>query len=114
MATRFTFNKIVTTSTSNFDSLSQLIEQRGLKNISHYTTSTLIYPTAEQINRLVIQQHTWKGGDKFWKLSATYYGDPKYWWIIAWYNRKPIEATINVGDIIEIPQPLSDLLGFIT
>jgi LysM repeat protein len=76
------------------------------KNLYH------IY-TVQQQQTLNFINHTWKAGDKYWKLSSTYYGSPKYWWIIAWYNKKPIEASLAVGDTLQIPQPLGDLLGMI-
>ena len=112
MATRYSGNVLKSTSTDN-TSLKQVIESRGRKFIDHYSTANLIYPTVEQIQMLSFTNHIWKAGDKYWKLSSTYYGDPKYWWIIAWYNKKPIEASLNVGDTLQIPQPLGDLLGMI-
>jgi len=112
MATRYSGNSLLTTSTDN-NSLKDVIESRARKFIDHYSTANLIYPTVEQIQTLNFINHTWKAGDKYWKLSSTYYGSPKYWWIIAWYNKKPIEASLAVGDTLQIPQPLGDLLGMI-
>lgn len=112
MATRYSGNALTSTSTDN-NSLKEVIESRGRKFIDHYSTANLVYPTVEQIQTLNFINHTWKAGDKYWKLSSTYYGSPKYWWIIAWYNKKPIEASLNVGDTLQIPQPLGDLLGMI-
>jgi len=110
MATRYTNSQLLTTSTDD-TSLKEVIENRGLKTVQHYNTANLRYPTTEEINSFVIVKHTWKSSDKFWKLSSTYYGDPKYWWVIAWFNQKPIEALVNVGDVLSIPQPIGDVLG---
>ena len=112
MATRYT-NSSVLISTTDEAGLKDIIDRRGLKSVSHYNTANLKYPTIEEINNFSITKHIWSSGDKYWKLSATYYGDPKYWWLIAWYNHKPIEAMLNIGDVLEIPQPLGDVLGVV-
>lgn len=113
MATRYTNSELLLSSTQDI-TLKEVIEDRGLKTIQHYNTANLRYPTTEEINSFVIVKHTWKSSDKFWKLSSTYYGDPKYWWVIAWYNKKPIEATIQLGQQISIPLPLINVLGAMT
>ena len=51
--------------------------------------------------------HTFGSGDSFWKLANQYYGDPKYWYIIARFNNAPTEASISIGDQIRIPISLS-------
>ena len=50
-------------------------------------------------------------GDRYYKLAASFYGDARYWWIIAWFNKKPTESHIKVGDIIRIPTSLGDILA---
>ena len=113
MATRYSTSNTVITTTDETQ-LKEIIDNRGVKFIEHYKTANLTYPTTEEINNLIIRNHIWKSEDRYWKLSATYYGNPKYWWVIAWFNKKPIEASIKIGDTILVPEPLSDLLGIIT
>ena len=112
MATRYNGNNPRTTTIDNY-SLKDIIESRGIKNITHYNVNTLKYPTVQQIQNLFIVKHIWTSKDKYWKLSEQYYGDPKYWWVIAWYNKKPIESMIGIGEYVSIPQPLSDVLGMV-
>lgn len=112
MATRYSGNNSKTTTINNY-SLKDIIENRGLNSITHYNINTLKYPTVQQIQNLLIIKHIWTSKDKYWKLSEQYYGDSKYWWVIAWYNKKPIESMISVGDYVSIPHPLSDILGMI-
>ena len=50
-------------------------------------------------------------GDRYYKLADGYYGDSRYWWIIAWFNKKPTESHIKVGDIIRVPTSLGDILS---
>lgn len=112
MATRYDGN-LPRITTSNNNSLKEIIEERGLDNIKHYNINNLKYPTVQQIQNLLIIKHVWTSKDKYWKLAEQYYGDSKYWWVIAWYNKKPIEAMIKNGEYISIPQPLSDILGML-
>ena len=55
---------------------------------------------------LTSTSHTWKLGDRYYKLAYEHYGDPEVWWVIAMYNKKPTEAFVNVGDRIYIPKPI--------
>jgi len=112
MATRYdTSSK--NTINNTIEQFNEILEKRNVKSINHYNTLSLKYPTVEQIKTLSIKKHVWKENDRFWKLSKLYYGDEKYWWVIAWYNKKPIEALVTIGDQLSIPLPLSDLLGYI-
>ena len=43
-------------------------------------------------------------------LAAEHYGNPKYWWVIAWYNQRPTENMLNLGNTIIIPKPLEVVL----
>ena len=52
-------------------------------------------------------------GDRLDLLANQYYGDPKLWWTIGWFNGKPTEATLKPGDVIYIPRPVSKLLTFL-
>ena len=52
----------------------------------------------------------WSQGDRFWRLASKFYGDPSYWWIIAWFNQKPTEASVKRGEVLLIPTPLNKVL----
>ena len=54
------------------------------------------------------ETHIWKYGDRFYNLAHKFYGKPEFWWVIAWYNGYPTEASIKNGDVIEIPISLED------
>jgi len=113
MATRYQSLGQKTTSTINNESMYEVLDNRGLKQVTHYNTKQLKYPTVEQIRTLNIVSHIWHFEDRYWKLASKYYGDSKYWWLIAWFNKKPIEASINVGDTLNIPLPLSRVLELV-
>ncbi len=80
------------------------------KNIRQYATPVLHNPGLLERMVLSLDTYLWKVGDHFWKLAADYYGDPTYWWVIAWYNGYPTEADITTGTVIEIPTNLEEAL----
>ena len=87
--------------------------RRGVKKIEHFTTPVLRQPTLADRSRLKTSTHIWKYGDRFYKLAHQFYGDTRYWWVIAWYNGIPTEAEANTGDVIEIPLDISEtFVGF--
>jgi hypothetical protein len=45
-------------------------------------------------------------GDRMYKYAYEIYGSVDYWWIIAWFNNKPTDAHIKVGEVIHVPVPL--------
>ena len=109
MATRYNNRKI----TRNKNKLyKNQFEKRNVPQIRQFRTPELAYPTPEQISQLNVLTHVWKGGDRYYKLAFEYYGNSKYWWVIAWFNQKPTEAHINYGDIVFVPTPLDKLLNF--
>lgn len=87
--------------------------EKGVKRIRHLSTPTLIYPSTDELRSIVFVDYIWKQGDSYEKLSATYYGDPVYWWVIAFINNKPTEQHLSVGDTISIPTPLTSILSII-
>ena len=94
------------------DLYKNILDQRGLKFVRQYRTANLSYPSKEKIGRMMTDQHLWKMGDRFYKLAHHYYGDSKYWWVIAWFNKKPTEAHIKTGELIKIPTPVEEILNY--
>jgi len=82
-----------------------ILEERGLGSIRQYTTGFMRKLTRQQRNHLSIAQQRWTVGDRLYKLAAHYYGNPKYWWVIARFNSKPTDAHFKAGDIVYIPMP---------
>ncbi len=87
-------------------------ENRGLPFIHQYTTPSFIHPNADQIKNLNEIVHPWIQGDRFYKLAHKHYKDSKLWWVIAWYNQKPTESHVSLGDTIYIPTPLAAVLKY--
>jgi hypothetical protein len=79
--------------------------------IKQYPSLNLKFPTDSQIQSYSIQIESWTLGQRLYKLADKYYGDPQYWWIIAFFNRKPTEQHFALGDTVEIPLPLNAVLS---
>tara|TARA_B100000287_G_C20674542_1_gene794724 strand:+ start:6144 stop:6479 length:336 start_codon:yes stop_codon:yes gene_type:complete len=88
------------------------LKKRNIKNIKHYGSPSLKYPTAEQIKDLDILTVIWKKGDRFYKLADQHYGNPELWWVIAWFNKRPTDAEVEYGNLIQIPFPIEIVLQY--
>ena len=92
---------------------SETLRKRGVKFIDQYETPVLNHPDVSQITNIERVSHVWKLGDRFYKLADANYGDPRYWWVIAWYNQLPTESHVEVGQVIYIPTPLDRALAIL-
>jgi len=73
-------------------------------------TINIDYPTFGDLLDIDYENYVWTLGDRYYKLSANFYGDPNYWWVIAWFNKKPTESHLKIGDVIRIPKSLGEIL----
>jgi len=89
---------------------SYLREKRKLRIINHYETPLLKHPSVTERSQILADTHIWKFGDRLYKLADKYYGDPSFWWVIAWYNAVPTEAHLKTGDLLSIPVNLNSVL----
>tara|TARA_R100000664_G_C2757374_1_gene145586 strand:+ start:1598 stop:1936 length:339 start_codon:yes stop_codon:yes gene_type:complete len=89
-----------------------IFKDRGVQRVQQYGTRELKYPTVRQIRQLKLITYTWRYGDRYYNLSDRYYGQPKMWWVIAFFNQKPAESMLRYGDIIYIPTPIERVLSF--
>ena len=99
---------------ANYNELYEdILEERQLPYIKHYVTPIMSRITKRQRRSLTSVQHIQKASDKFYKLAAKHYGDPTYWWVIAWYNHTPTEAHVRLGRPILIPLPLEKIISYV-
>tara|TARA_R110000824_G_scaffold194061_7_gene376581 strand:+ start:66 stop:404 length:339 start_codon:yes stop_codon:yes gene_type:complete len=91
----------------------ELFEDRNIRFVRQFRTGTLRHPTVSEITTLELAGHIWSVGDRFYKLAQKHYRDPTYWWVIAWYNQKPTEGHLELGETIQIPTPLERVLGYL-
>ncbi len=85
---------------------------RGVNKIYQYSTPVLGYPTAAQLEDVETISFVWAATDKLYNIANRVYGDPSYWWVIAWFNKKPTEAHFSVGDIVYVPTPIEEALRY--
>lgn len=109
MGTRYNNKRIIV---NDDDIYKEFREARNTKQIRQYETPDIPYLSIGHRLSLDRLQHIWSHGDKYWKLSSQYYNTPSYWWLIAWFNQKPTEAHVKIGDVIIIPKPLSKILKY--
>ena len=83
-------------------------EKKGVKEIYHYGKLRLNSISVEDRKELSPISHIWQRGDRLYKLSLKYYGTSDYWWIIGWYNKKPLDFMYSAGQTIYVPLPLED------
>ena len=91
----------------------QALEDRNVKFIRQFRTPNLAYPDADQMRGLQKVGHIWTLGDRYYKLAHQHYGESQYWWVIAWFNKKPTEAHLSLGDVVYVPLPLSRILNLL-
>lgn len=82
------------------------------KYIKYYSTSKVPTLTLSQIETLIFNEHIWSYGDRMWRLAQEYYGDFRYWWVIAWFNNCPTDLHCQEGQTIYIPMPLEKMLMY--
>ena len=92
---------------------SDIFENRGIKKLNQYATPKFQSFTKEEYDSVSYDTHTWKNGDRYWKLANAYYGDPTLWWVIAKWNFKPTESHVNEGEEIRIPINLQEALELV-
>ncbi len=90
----------------------KLLKERNLKKIYHYNTPKIKSLSPEEYTDIKSIPHIWKLGDRFHKLAESFYDDPNLWWIIAWFNQRPTDAHMSIGDPIYIPVPVEDALYY--
>jgi len=100
---RYTSRPIVKNRNRLYDSVRR---KKDLSNIRQYASPTIIHPNEVEMRQFHAVSHLWKFSDRYYKLADLYYGDVQKWYLIAWFNQRPTEAHINIGDIIYIPLPL--------
>ena len=88
----------------------ELLERRGLKKVRHFPTAILRHPTVSDRANIDAVGHVWAYGDRFYKLAHQYYGDVRYWWVIAWWNGRAIESDIALGTKLKIPLNIEQAL----
>lgn len=105
---RYRNNTVTTTSGEEY---ADVLTSRGVNSITHYSFEAFKNLKIRDLLGIQVETHTWESSDRFFKLSDKYYGDPTYWWIIASFNKTPLETDVKLGQNILIPFPLESILS---
>jgi hypothetical protein len=100
--------------TLNNEFYTKYLSDRGVPKIDFLATTKLVNLTPEQKRTLTEIEHVWESTDSYYKLSSKYYGNRNFWWIIAYYNRKPTESSIKLGTVLYIPQPIGYVISLLS
>jgi hypothetical protein len=87
------------------------LSSRDLQFINHFDTANMVYPTEIQRRSLDYENEVWGVGSRFYKIAEKHYGDPTLWWIIPWFNKLPLEADYEPGEVVLVPKPLNIILS---
>lgn len=90
----------------------KFLQKLGATKIDHYGIVRFGDPRSEEFLRELSgkRQRIFGIGDSLSKIAHEYYGDARLWWLLAWFNAKPTDFHCKVGDIIEIPFPLEEVM----
>ena len=92
--------KIVTSGVLN---AFEFLEKIGADTVNHYDLIQFGDIPESFLKTISKIRHVYTSSDKLSKLAHRYYGDPRLWWVIAWFNQKPTDFHCKIGDIIEVP-----------
>ena len=84
---RFFTKELIINENEQYDNL---LEGRGVRKIQHYPTPTRVPYEKLLFDSIATYNHVWRWGDRYYKLSVNFYGDPQYWWVIASFNNTVI------------------------
>lgn len=107
---RYDGRKILKNNTYQY-ATSDIFLKRKVNLIEQYDTPELNYPTPEELVNITISTRNWGVGTKYFNLANEFYGSPEYWWVLAWFNMKPLETDYRPGDVVLIPTPLESVLS---
>tara|TARA_E500000331_G_C17188338_1_gene683696 strand:- start:650 stop:1003 length:354 start_codon:yes stop_codon:yes gene_type:complete len=89
----------------------KFLQKAGAKKIDHLSLILYGDPINDNfLKKITFARHIYKVGDKLNKIAFKQYGDPRLWWVIAWFNGKPTDAHCKLGDTLLIPHPLEEVL----
>ena len=109
MASRYKNRQKITNNRSFY---SEFFKERKVSLINQYITPKIPFMKTEDRGKINSIPHIWGIGDRYYKLASQHYDDPTYWWVIGWYNQRPLESDVTIGSVIYVPTPLDDVLTF--
>ena len=91
-----------------------VLDKRGVNSIEQYRTPEKEVFEQEVYDSVSTVNYTWTYGDSYWRLASFYYGDSRFWYVIASFNKRPTESHNKIGDVLKIPISLADALQVVS
>jgi len=88
----------------------KFLKERGIPRFRQLSKMRLNELSSSDLKNITVVDHIYKTGDSLSKISHKHYGDTRYWWVIAWFNNKPIDNLCQVGDVLHVPFPIEEAL----
>ncbi len=92
----------------------KLLKDRGLKSFRHLSRMRLNSMSPSDMKNITVVDYIYKTGDSLSKISFQYYGDTRFWWVLGWFNNKPIDNLFNVGDVVHVPFPIEEVMYYVS
>jgi|TARA_R110002074_G_scaffold386006_1_gene567556 hypothetical protein len=83
------------------------VRKRNTNSLTYFSLDSLRHPTQEDYDRIGSRAVIWDETTRLSKLASKHLGNFEYWWVIAWWNKKPTDAHYKVGDVVYIPNNLT-------
>ena len=80
-----------------------LFENRSNKIINMTAMKQINAMTDAERSAVDTRRYTWRTSDRYWKIAERFYGDPRLWFIVAYFNKAPTEFHVSAGQSILIP-----------
>jgi|1_EtaG_2_1085319.scaffolds.fasta_scaffold04109_2 hypothetical protein len=107
---RYDERRILTNQTFEY-AASDIFQNRNIDQLNQYETAELKYPDPQELTNIDTVARNWGVTTKYFNLAKEFYNAPEYWWIIAWFNLRPLETDYRPGDVVLIPVPLESVLS---
>ena len=101
-------NKILINNSEIYD---DYFKERGVKSIEHNSFGNLNLDFNQEFYSYNI--HVWRKGDTMIRLANKYYNDYSLWYLIGFFNKKPIDSLYNLGETVKIPTNIEDVIFLI-
>ena len=92
----------------------KFLKERGIPRFRYLSRKKLSDISATDLKNITVVDYIYKTGDTLSKISYKHYGDTRYWWVIGWFNNKPIDNLCKLGDVIHIPFPIEEALYYVS
>lgn len=101
--------KIIINDSEMYD---DFFEERGVNKIVHNSLNPL--NLSFNPNSYAYQVHVWRKGDTLIRLANKYYNNYSNWYIIGFFNKKPIDSLYEIGENIKIPSNPDNIRSLIS